>query len=395
MSLKTFSGKRRSERTLGSAAGTSSAAAAGRAMPRHRGWLIAATTVVGVLLLIALVGSPIAKAIVNRKLAAMDGYTGQVGGLNLALWRGAVVLDDFVLRERGHEADPPILRIDKASLRVAPGALFKGKLGGAAVIDGAQLTIIKRQQVGGPKEAAEKAGEKVRDAKQQAQHWQDVLRNSFPVTLSRLELKRAQLRFIDRSHQPVADVGIKDLHIVATDLQNRPKANGDPMPANVRVDGVTTGNGKLQWTIQLDPVARQPRFASRFELRGLSLPAMNNFLQAYANADVSKGTFEVYMEIEAQGGAYNGYVKPLFHDLDFRTASDENKNVAEKIKEKVVSAVVSVLKNDDRQQVATKAPFRGNFADNQVDIWTTITELFHNAFVQALRGGFEGQTPRR
>jgi hypothetical protein len=146
--------------------------------------------------------------------------------------------------------------------------------------------------------------------------------------------------------------------------------------------------------VQVDPLARQPRFTARFELRDLKLPPLNSFLLAYANADVSRGTFEVYMEATARDGAYNGYVKPLFHDLDFRNASDRDKNVAQRFAEKVVSTVTAALKNDDKQQVATKAPFSGNFADNDVDIWTTIAELFRNAFVQALRGGFEGQTPQ-
>src|SRR5690606_1835837 len=108
----------------------------------------------------------------------------------------------------------------------------------------------------------------------------------------------------------------------------------------------------------------------------------------------SRGTFEVFTEIKAQDGAYDGYVKPLFRDLDFRTASDRDKNAAQLFIKKVVTVVVSALENEETEQVATKAPFSGNFADNEVDIWSTIATLFRNAFVQALRGGFEGETPR-
>ena len=145
--------------------------------------------------------------------------------------------------------------------------------------------------------------------------------------------------------------------------------------------------------MRLNPIARQPLFALNFEVRELQLPPLNSFLLAYANADVSKGTFELYSEINAKDGAYDGYVKPLLHDLDFKTASDEDKNFADRVKETVVSAVSSVFKNDEQDQVATKAPFAGNFADNDLDIWTTIVNLLRNAFVQAIRGGLEGETP--
>jgi hypothetical protein len=54
---------------------------------------------------------------------------------------------------------------------------------------------------------------------------------------------------------------------------------------------------------------------------------------------------------------------------------------------------VSVLKNDEKDQVATKAPFSGTFNQNDVDVWTTVEFLLRNAFVQALREGFEGAGP--
>ena len=98
--------------------------------------------------------------------------------------------------------------------------------------------------------------------------------------------------------------------------------------------------------------------------------------------------------MNAKDGAYEDYLKPLFHDLDFRTASDKEKSLGKKVKGKVVSVVASVLKNDDNQQVATKTPFAGNFADNELDVWTTVANLLRNAFVQAIRGGLEGQNPR-
>jgi len=354
---------------------------------RKRGGLISLGVVIAVLALIQLVGSPIVKSVLNRKLADLPGYSGNIEDANVALWRGSVELKDFFLRERGHEQDPPLLHVKKASMTFAPGALLRGKLGGTAMIDGVQLNIIKRERL--PEDAVEKAKNEIEEAKERVQRWQEVLRESFPVTLARLEVKNARFQFVDLTYAPNVEVDIRDLSIVASDLQNRPKANGDPMPAKVSVTGLMTGNGKINMSLQLDPIARQPHFALNFELTGLQLPPLNSFLQAYVDADVSRGSFELFSEINAEGGAYDGYLKPMFHELDFRTASDRDKNFGEVLKEKVVSALASVLENKEKDQVATKAPFAGNFSDNDVDIWTTIANLLRNAFVQALRGGFE------
>lgn len=365
-----------------------------RARGLKRGWWIILAAAVG-LLLVRFVGSPIATSLVNRRLAALPDVTGRVDAVNLAVWRGAVVLTDFVLYSRGHEDEPPLVHVERASMRLAPGSLFTGKIGGSAVVDGAEFNVVKRRQLGGAKEAVEEAAREIDEKKDDAARWQDTLREAFPMELTRFALKNARVRFVDYSHQPNAEMVIDDLRILVTELQNR----GDPgqhesYPTRIEIRGTTTGQGRLRASVMVDPFAERPRFSANFEIKAMQLPAANSFLQAYANADVSRGTFEVYAEMDAKDGRYEGYLKPLFHDLDFRTASDEHKSPAKRVAEKVVTAVASVLENDDKEQVATKAPFSGNFADNRVDVWSTITTLLSNAFVQALRGGFERQTPR-
>jgi hypothetical protein len=260
-------------------------------------------------------------------------------------------------------------------------------------MDGVELHVIKRHAEPNIEEAAKEAEQKIEETKQEVQRWQTVLRETFPLTLERLEVKNSRFQFTDRSHQPNVDVGINDLHIVATDLQNRPEGNGNEMPAEVNVTGVITGSGNLKISLRLDPVARQPHFALNFELLDQQLPPLNSFLLAYADADVSRGTFELFSEINARDGAYDGYVKPLLRDLEFKTASDEDKSLGDRLKETVVGAVTSVFENEQQNQVATKAPFAGNFANNELDVWTTIVNLLRNAFVQAIRGGLEGQSP--
>lgn len=355
---------------------------------RRRRWVSVLVVIATLLVLVRFVGSPIAKAVVNRELATIEGFAGRTDAVTLALWRGAIDVENFVLYERGHERDVPVVHVRKASLRLSPSALFAGRFGGSAIVEGAEITVVKRHKTPEEDDIAELDAELQRK-KREVQRWQDVFRNSFPMELNKLEVKNTRVRFIDRSESPAAEMGVENLHIVASDLQNRPKANGDPLPAKVLIEATTTGNGRLRSEIQVNPIAEEPTFTASLELRGVELPAANDFLRAYVGVDVSRGTFEMFFEVEAGGGAYNGYVKPLFHDLEFETANDDEKNILERAKEKVVSAVTAVLENNQEEQVATRAPFNGNFADNEVDIWSTIGTLFRNAFVQALRGGFE------
>lgn len=364
---------------------------------RHYAWTralsITLLVVIGLLLLIRFVGSPIVTNLANRKLSSMPGFTGNVGEVHLALWRAAVEVSDVALFERGSDQSPPVLKVKSATVVVSYLNLLRGKFSGKITVDQAEVVEVAKPKPAGEKVDRKDTKEKVQETKESAVVWQDALAKAFPIEITRLELKDSKIRIVDPTRQPNVDVGIEHLHLVATGLRNRPEGD-DPFPAKVKVEATTTGDGRLTVFAEADPLAKRPRFNARMELKDMDLPPFNSFLLAYANADVSRGKFDFYLETTAQNGAYQGYVKPFFKDLDFRTASDENKSAGQLLVKKVVAGVTNVLKNKEEEKVATKAPFSGNFSDNQVDIWTTIRNLLRNAFVQGLREGLEGQTPR-
>lgn len=354
--------------------------------------LVFAGIVVALLLLLRFVASPVAERMVNRKLSDMDKYTGSVADLHLAIWRGAVDVKDFTMAPRDKLDDPPLVRIERATIVFSWSALFRGKFGGRIEMEGAEMTTIKERQLGGPVEAAQEVEQEVEQKADDIIGWQQALLDSFPMELTKVEIRNSRLRFIDRSHDPVVEVPIEQVHMVITGLTNRPES-GEELPAKVVMTALVEKTGQLKTIIRLDPLSKVPRFTANFELTGLALPEMNDFLLAYVNADVSRGTFEMYSEVEAKDGAYYGYVKPFFKDLDFKNVADKDKPAIKRIAEKAVSVVASVLENDQKENVATKAPFGGSFENRDVDIWTTIQNLFRNAFVQALREGLEGETP--
>jgi hypothetical protein len=360
---------------------------------RGRGGVIALTVVVVFFALVHWAGGAIAKRVLNHKLAQMQHYTGEVGAVRLALWRGAADVENFVLRERDKPNEPPLVQVRLASFSAAFAPLLQGRLGGDGVVEGARILFVKHHAFAGPKDAAEKIGAEVEEKTEQAVRWQAALRRALPVELARLEVKNSHVRYIDRAHQPNVDVEISDLAFVLTGLQNPPEANPQTLPTRLVLSGTTTGNGRLKLQVDADPSAAAPRFVAAFELRALELPAMNTLLRAYVGADVSRGAFEMFSEIEARDGRYAGYVKPVLRELDFRNVEDRDKNLAQRAKEKVVSAVSSLLQNDEEQKVATVTPFSGTFAGGQVGVWETVHHLLRNAFVQALREGFESQKP--
>jgi Domain of Unknown Function (DUF748) len=339
-----------------------------------------------VLILIALVASPIATWAANRKLANLPDYQGHIGAVTIALWKMGVQVTDLNLYDRKGEKELPLVKVKKASLRMTWSALLQGKLGGELKAESPEITVIKTETA--QSNDGKDAKEKLKEVKEKIDPWRDALAKSFPMELTRLEVNDAKVHFIDRTHQPTPDLALEHLHLVATGLRNR--SQGEELPAKIHIQGVTTGHGQLAIAVEADPLAKAPRFTTTMEVKQLSLPEWNNFLAAYANADVSSGTFEFYLEANAQGGGYQGYIKPFLKDVNFKTTSDKDKNAAQRLAKTAANAVLKVLKNKDENKVATKAPFSGTFDQNGVDLWTTVQNLLRNAFVQALREGFEG-----
>jgi hypothetical protein len=345
-------------------------------------WVVAVGLVL--LVLVQLVGSPIATRIANRHLAQMPQFTGQVGGVRLELWRGTISVRDLQLTDRANPDDGPVVVAPHASLSLSWAPIFRGRIGGDVSVERARVVMVKRAETA--KDEAEKAKKL---SKPVARAWQEVLAKQFPVEFRKIKVRDSQVRFDDRSDPQAVSLTIDEINLTLTGFSNREKGK-DPLPASAQMQA-RIARGALVVDAKADPADHQPRFEVKLEVKGLFLPDIHDFLVRYALVDVQSGEFELYTEASAAGGRYQGYTKPFFKDLKFKAVPDPEKSLLQRAATKVASAMQKALKNE-HGDVATKAPFEGNFEDNKVEVWTTLENLLRNAFIQALREGLEGQT---
>jgi len=354
-----------------------------------KGWrrcLIVLACVAGLLLVVRFAASPLATYLANRRLAAMPQFTGRVEAVHLSLWRGTIGFTKLELSDRAHPEDGVIVAVPHGMLSLSIPPFFRGRVGGEGAVEGARVLLVKRRET--TKDEEEKAKKL---GKPLVRGWQQVLAKQFPIEFQKIEVKDSTFRFDDRSDPQAASLEIEAINLTAAGFSNREKG-GDPLPATLRLTAAIGGSGSLLVEGRADPAERQPRFEMRLEVKGLSLPKVHDFLMHYMLVDVLSGEFDLYSEVSAANGQYDGYTKPFFKELKFKAVPDPEKSLLRRAATKVASAVQDALKNE-RGDVATKAPFHGNFDDNRVDVWVTIENLLRNAFIQALREGLEGQTP--
>jgi predicted component of type VI protein secretion system len=94
--------------------------------------------------------------------------------------------------------------------------------------------------------------------------------------------------------------------------------------------------------------------------------------------------------MRVKNGRIEGYVKPLFADMDvYDVEQDKDKNVFQQLKEALVGAGTTVLENRPRSEVATVASLSGPVENPNASTLDVILGLLRNAFIKAILPGLE------
>jgi hypothetical protein len=357
-------------------------------------WLVLVLAVLLVLGLLARLVLPFfLQRAINARLEAIPDYTGSVASVDVGLFRGAYALNGLIIRKRNALQGEPFFAAERIDFSLAWRELLRRHVVSDIVVTRGRLNFLK--------EPAEEFSQLDADRR-----WQDAIQDIFPIDITQLEINDGTLHYVDRAADPVVDVFIKNMHAVVAGLRNRPAdEGGEPLPADLLIEGDTVGGGRLLIVGKGEPLAPQPHFELRVTVERVHLPDLNELLRAYGKVDVSRGVLDVYFEMAARDGRFEGYVKPFLTELDFRDLKEDDKNLAEKLWEKVVGVVVGIFKNKPKDQLGARVPFAGEFGDPQVGLLATLRTMFRHGFIRALPEQLErsveaeqveppGQTPK-
>lgn len=314
---------------------------------------------------------------INARLAQIPDYTGRVEAVDVSLLRGAYTMRGLRIEKRNADTARAFFAVDRLDFSLAWRELLHGRVVSEIQAERPNLNFVL-------------AGTPQRSQADLDGRWQDLMHSLFPLEITHLDITGGELHFATPDRAPPVDIFITDLRVKAQGLRNRPDPAGGEFPATLIIDGATPGRGRLALSAQLEPLAVQPHFHLLLKVDDLALPAINQFLLAYGNVDVSSGTFTGYLEMTSRQGRFNGYLKPFFADLVFRSAGDGDRSLFARLWESIVAGLARLGKNDDTQQVALRIPFSGDFSDTSVGLWSSLRTLLRNGFIQALQEGLDG-----
>jgi hypothetical protein len=310
------------------------------------------------------------KNYVNNTLQEMEGYSGSVGDIDLALIRGAYVIKDIEIFSERDTLPVPFISVSRIDLSIHWSALFRGSIVGEVVME---YPVVNFAVDGDMKQDGTETD------------WLEMVKDMLPVRINRFEIRNGVISYMDFGADPEVDVYIEEFDLVITNLTNI-ENNNERLPSTIRGYGTTNGGGTVDIDAQMNALKEIPDLDLTLTIEHLDMTALNDFVLAYTRTEVEEGTFNLYSEIVIDDGQLKGYVRPVLENLRILDWQDEDKGFLEKVWEAIVEGVKTIFENPDEEQVATQIPIEGNLNQMNVDvgIWPTIWELFRNAFVEAL-----------
>lgn len=134
--------------------------------------------------------------------------------------------------------------------------------------------------------------------------------------------------------------------------------------ASFEATALMLGDAKVESRATFDPFSDFDDFQFRLRATGIELRRLNDFASAYGKFDFNAGHGDLVIEAQAQDGRLNGYIKPLLRDVDVfnwqQDVENKNKGLFRSIWEALVGASETVLKNQPKNQFATRVELSGS-----------------------------------
>ena len=328
-------------------------------------------TIIVMLLLFRLFLPTIVKRYVNKVLADIPGYYGQVDDIDIALIRGAYVIDGLYLNKVNAGSKVPFMDFEKTDISVEWKSLFKGEIVSEIIMTRPKIIYVFEDQ---------------QDSTEvEAEDWSKALTDLVPIDINSFKVIDGTLAFVELQADPNIDLNLTNFNLDATNLRNVVEQELT-LPSNVHATATSIGNGRMKMDGKMNLVKEIPDMDIAVSLEGASATALNDFTNHYAGIDFESGTFEVFAEVAIADGFLKGSIKPILKDSKLNSKED---SFGEKLWEGFVGFFKFILKNHKENTLATKVPIEGDLNSVGPKIVPTVMGIFKNAWIQAFKGVFD------
>lgn len=314
----------------------------------------------------------------NERLAKVHGYYGHIDDIDIALYRGAYGVNDIYLNkvDTVTRKQTDFFKAENIDLSVEWKALLGGSIVGELVFNEPNLVFTKDKAELG-------------DVKKDTSDFRKVLKDFMPLKINRFEINKGSLHYADHTSKPKVDVSLLEMYVLATNLTNT--TDSKVLLPSMVTASAHAYEGSMVLNMMLNPLETTPTFDLNCEIKNTNLVLLNDFFQAYGKVDVNRGSFGLYTEFASKNGQFSGYVKPIIKDLDVLGPEDRKDTFLQKVWEGLVGTGGVALKNQRKDQIATKVEIDGKYKDPKIHSLEAVLKILTNAFIQAINPSIDNQ----
>ncbi|WP_176507863.1 MULTISPECIES: DUF748 domain-containing protein [Pseudomonas] len=352
---------------------------------RYRWPLIGLASLVVLLVALHVALPYLVRDYLNDKLADMGEYRGQVTDVDLAWWRGAYQINGLKIVKTSGKVPVPFLEAPLIDLSVSWHSLIYDK---AVVAKVAFARPVLNFVDGGSKQASQTG---------QGTDWRQQLDKLLPITLNEVHVENGTLTFRNFNSKPRVDLKATQLN---ADIRNLTNVRDEKGRRDASFDGTAliAGDAKVESRATFDPFSDFDDFEFRLRATGIELRRLNDFASAYGKFDFNAGHGDVVIEAQAENGRLNGYIKPLLRDVDVfdwqQDVEEKDKGFFRSVWEAVVGATETVLKNQPKNQFATRVELSGSVHQQNISGFEAFLQILRNGFIEAFNARYEQPPPK-
>ncbi|WNW11215.1 DUF748 domain-containing protein [Pseudomonas sp. DTU_2021_1001937_2_SI_NGA_ILE_001] len=318
----------------------------------------------------------------NGKLADMGDYRGQIAEVDLAWWRGAYRIKALEIVKVDGKVPVPFLQAPLIDLSVSWHSLWYDRaVVGEVTFSQPQLNFVD----GGQDRSASQTG--------QGTDWRAQLDKLLPFTLNELRIDDGTITFNNFNTSPKVRIKADRVNASLYNLTNVVDVEG-PRDARFEGNARLLDSARLETNATFDPMNNFQDFDFRLRATGIELKRMNDFASAYGNFDFNAGHGDLVIEAQAVDGRLNGYIKPLLRDVEVfnwkQDVENQNKGFFRSVWEALVGASETVLKNQQKNQFATRVELSGSVKQQNISGLQAFWGILRNGFIQAFNARYEG-----
>lgn len=332
------------------------------------------------LLILARVGAPYAvQYYINQQINQTKGITGQVGDVDLQLYRGAYAVDDIEIYAVDEQSSPkPLLSVKTLDFSLAWSAVLNGNLVTNMVFSQPKVVVYDKDTT------TPEQNQQVKDERT----WIGLANNLVVFSIDTLKIIEGKISLVNQTKKGEIPTYIANIN---ADIKNITNAQNltKTLVTSVDVKGDLMGEATLTLVGKLDPFSEQANFDFNMEVQRFSVKQIQTVFNVYTPFDIEAGGIDGAMELAAKSNEVNGYAKAGVYDLSIfswrEDAEKDDDGLFTIIFEGGADLLSAILENDESQLVAARIPIEGTLDNTDISTFQAVVSVLKNAFFDATK----------